>query len=408
MTATTFGPIDRAALAPIGGGVTAAPGFRANGVAAGLKPSGNPDLAVVLADEPCAAAAVTTTNLVKAAPCVVTEEHVRDGRAQAVVINAGNANACTGPEGVEHARRTAAAVADAAAVAPSDVLVLSTGVIGVPLDIDRLVAAVPDAVAGAGPDHGHRAAAAILTTDTVPKSSAYVVEDATGRCTVGGIAKGAGMIEPAMATLLAVITTDAPVAPTLLRQLLRGAVARTFNRISIDACGSTNDTVVVLASGTAEQPPGIGALRSGIEAVCADLARAVVADGEGTSRTASVTVRGAESEAAAERLARAVCASTLFRAALHGADPNWGRILAAMGTCGVVFEPERVTITIGGHTVCRFGVAAAFDRGQVAAAMDRPEVTVDVDLGTGGPGAATLLTADLTPQYVAENAYYTT
>ena len=409
MTTLPWGPLDRSCLTPLDGGVTSVPGVRAAGIAAGLKESGAPDLALVDAGSVVGVSAVTTTNLVKAAPCVVTERHVADGRARAVVVNAGNANACTGPEGVEAAERTAAEVATALGCARSEVVPLSTGIIGVPLPVERILEAVPALVGDLGddPDAGERAAQAITTTDTVTKNVAYEVSDGAGRCTVGGMAKGAGMIEPAMATLLAVLITDAPLDQTVHRRVLSKAIEGTFNRISVDACGSTNDTVVLLATGTAPSPPGLAALKTGIEAACADLAHAVVADGEGTSKVAAITVQSAATEAEAERLARAVTSSVLVRAALHGADPNWGRILAAMGASGVAFEPARVQMRIEGITVCRFGAAAAFDRGQVAAAMSRPELSVEMELGQGRR-SATVLTADLTPTYVAENAYYTT
>lgn len=407
--ALPWGPTDRSALTSVDGGITAVDGIRAAGIVAGLKDSGAPDLALVDAGGPVGAAATTTTNRVKAAPCVVTERHVADGRARAVVVNAGNANACTGERGLADAERTTQAVADALGCAPTDVLPLSTGIIGVPMPIDRVLAGVGPLVADLGDDDaaGDRAAGAIITTDSVVKTAALEVADDAGRCRIGGFAKGAGMIEPAMATMLAVIATDAEVPGAVLRRLLGQAVARTFNRISIDACGSTNDTVVALATGRAAAPPSLASLQAGLEAVCADLARQIVADGEGTTRVAAVTVTGAPTEADAEGLARAVTSSALFRAAVHGADPNWGRILAAMGTSGVDFDPARVHVRCGGITVCRFGTAAVFDRGQAAAALDRPEVTFEIDLGLG-ERSATLLTADLTPQYVADNAYYTT
>ncbi len=407
MTGLPWGPIDRTGLTPVEGGITAAGGFRAAGIAAGLKPSGKPDLALVLADGAASCAVSTTTNLVKAAPCVVTEEHARNGRARAVVVNAGNANACTGEQGMADARATAAAVADLVGADPSEVLVLSTGIIGVPMPMDRVLAGLQPLVDDLARDGGARAAEAITTTDTRLKTVAYETRDEAGSCIVGGMAKGAGMIEPAMATMLCVITTDAPMTGAVLKPMLRQAVNRSFNRISIDACGSTNDTVAVLASGAAERPPGLAAFQTALEAVCADLAREIVRDGEGTTKVGYLTVRGALSEEDAAGLARAIAGSVLFRAALHGADPNWGRILAAMGGSGIAFEPARVSVTCGGVQVCRFGTATAFDRGQAAAAMSKPEVEIVVDLGLG-TAATTYLTADLTPDYVAENAYYTT
>lgn len=402
-----WGPADRTGLTPIAGGITAVGGIRAGGVVSGVKASGRPDLALIAADEPAAAAAVTTTNLVKASSCLLTDRNTANGQAQAILINAGNANVCT-PDGAAHTQRLADATAHHLDVAPADVLVMSTGVIGVPLPIDRIEAALPAVVADLDPDGADRAATAMLTTDTVTKQVAFEVTDDDGnRCVVAGMAKGVGMIEPAMATLLVVLTTDAPLGRPVLQQLLRKTVNVTFNRISVDGDGSTSDTVAILATGAAPTPPNLDAIGRGLHAVCADLARAVVADGEGASRVAAVTVRGARSDQDAETLARAIAGSLLVRAAIHGADPNWGRILMAMGTAGVAFEPDRVSVACGGVTVCRFGVATAFDRGQAAAAMDRPLVAIDVDLNLG-PASATMLTCDLTPEYVRFNAEYTT
>ena len=408
-TTLPWGPADRSMLTALPGGVTAVPGVQAGGVAAGLKDSGAPDLALIDVGAPVGVAVTTTTNLVKAAPCVVTEEHAAGGSARAVIVNAGNANACTGQRGLDDARRTCAEAARVLGCDATDVLPLSTGIIGVPLPVDRLIAGLPAVFGDLADDAaaGERAARAITTTDTGPKLLAVEVADDAGRCRIGGMAKGAGMIEPAMATMLTVLVTDAPLRGTVLKRALRQAVERTFNRISIDACGSTNDTVVLLATGTAVAPPNLGAFQTGLEAVCADLAHAIVADGEGTSKVCSVTVRGAPTERDAQLLARSVTASALFRAAIHGADPNWGRILSAMGSAGVPFEPERVAVACGGVTVCRFGTATSFDAGQAAAALSGDEVTVEVDLGIG-TRSATMLCADLTPQYVADNAYYTT
>jgi glutamate N-acetyltransferase/amino-acid N-acetyltransferase len=406
----TFGPPAHEHVTSLpGGGITSPGGFRAAGVAAGLKASGKPDLALIVSDGRAGAAAVTTTNQVKAAPCIVTEDHIADGYARAVIVNAGNANACTGEQGLRDASDTCDEAARLLGCAPDDIIPLSTGIIGVRMPTQTLLAGIPSVVEGLGRDPQHSAAAAeaITTTDTHIKQVAVEVRDEQGSCRIGGIAKGAGMIEPAMATMLCVLTTDAPLSGAVLRPMLRQAINRTFNRISIDACGSTNDTVVVLASGAATRPPGLAALQAGLEEVCAQLARAIVDDGEGTTKVAEVTVGGARTEADAVALARAVTSSTLFRAALHGADPNWGRVLAAMGTSKVTFDPDRVAVKFAGVTVCRFGTAVVFDRGNVAARMDKPLIYIDVDLGMGD-ASATLLTADITPAYVAENAYYTT
>jgi glutamate N-acetyltransferase / amino-acid N-acetyltransferase len=405
----TWGPTDRSALTPIdGGGVTAVPGFRAGAVAAGIKASGRPDLALVVADRPSTLAVSVTTNRVRAACCDVAVEHAASGTGRAVVINAGNANACT-PQGREHALATCDAVARELGAAAADIVPMSTGVIGVPMPINRLLAGIPNVAADASGDlaGGQRAAEAILTTDLAVKQVAYHVIDGQGRCTIGAMAKGSGMIEPAMATMLAVITTDAPIPGAVLRPMLKQAVRRSFNRISVDACGSTNDTVAVLASGAASTPPGLPALQAGIEAVCADLAAMIVRDGEGVTRVARITVGGAASEDDATTLARSIAASALFRTALHGGDPNWGRILAAMGSTDVVFDPARVSVTCGGVTVCRFGAAASFDVGQAAHAMSQPQVDIGIDLGLGD-ARATFLVGDLSRDYVTINADYTT
>lgn len=404
-----WGPEDRSVLLPIaGGGVSAPPGFRAGATAAGLKPSGRPDVAVVVADREATLAVSTTTNRVRAACCDVAVEHAADGRGRAVVLNAGNANACV-PDGRAHAEQTCEAVAAHLGTEAGQVVPMSTGIIGVPMPIDRLLAGVPAALDDATGDvaGSQRAANAILTTDLAAKQVAYHVIDEQGRCTVGAMAKGSGMIEPAMATMLGVITTDAPVPAAVLRTMLKQAVKRSFNRISVDGCGSTNDIVAVLASGAAAQPPGLSALQTALEAVCADLAAMIVRDGEGVTRVARLIVGGANTEQDAERLARTVAGSTLFRAALHGGDPNWGRILAAMGVSDVAFDPARVSVTCGGVTVCRFGVAASFDPGQAAAAMQKEQVDIAVDLGLGD-AQATFLVGDLSREYVTINADYTT
>jgi glutamate N-acetyltransferase/amino-acid N-acetyltransferase len=396
-------------LTEVAGGVTATPGIRAAGVTAGIKPSGKPDLALVAADATVPAAAVQTRNQVKAAPVVVTARHVADGRARAVLLNAGNANACTGPDGLAVAEESTAAVAAQLGCRPADVLVCSTGVIGVPLARDPLLAGIPLAVASltASADGGAAAARAILTTDLVTKEVAVRAEDDGGACVVGGMAKGSGMIEPAMATMLAVLSTDAPVGGPVLKATLRDVVARTFGRISVDGCMSTNDAVIVLATGTAQRAPSLSAFTRALYTVCAQLAEDIVRDGEGAATLVRIRVTGARSEADGVALGRAIANSALFRTAIAGGDPNWGRVLAAMGASPVSFEPERVSVAFGGVTVCRFGVATAFDRGQAAVALKAPEVTVTVDVGVG-EAEATFLTCDLTHGYVSINADYTT
>lgn len=402
-----WGPVDRRALTAVDGGVTTPAGFRAGAGSAGLKASGRPDVAVVIADAAAQVAVAVTTNQVRAAVCDVAALHGTH-TARAVVINAGNANACT-PDGRAHALATCETAALALRTTADQIVPMSTGIIGVPLPVESLNAALPDILAAATSDpvDAMAAARAIMTTDLVVKQVAYHVQDEQGTCTVAGMAKGSGMIEPAMATMLGVITTDAPIPSSILQTLIRKAVAKTFNRISVDGSGSTNDTVAILASGLATTPPSLRAVTAAIDAVCADLAMAIVRDGEGVTRVARLAVGGARSEDDAVALARAVASSALFRAALHGGDPNWGRILAAMGASPVQFEPSRVNVSVGGVAVCRFGVATAFDRAQASNAMAKPTVDIVVELGLGDH-QATFLVGDLSKDYVTINAEYTT
>jgi glutamate N-acetyltransferase / amino-acid N-acetyltransferase len=394
-------------LTEVSGGVTAPRGITAAGVAAGLKPSGSLDVAMVAAEQVVDAAAVQTRNQVLAAPVQVTSRHVANGKARAVLLNSGSANVCTGPDGLELAERSAIEAAGALGCDPGDVLICSTGVIGVAIPQDPFLASIPEVVGALSADGGGRAARAILTTDTVAKEAAVRVEDANGACTIGGMAKGSGMIAPAMATMLCVLTTDAPIGGPVLKATLKDTVARTFGRISVDDCMSTNDAVIVLATGTAAQPPSLSAFAEGLHAACAKLAEAIVRDGEGATKLVRIRVTGARTENDAAAVARAIAGSALVRTAIAGEDPNWGRIMAAMGAGPVTFEPDRVAVTFGGVTVCRFGVATAFDRGQAAATLRGSEVLVTVDLGLGG-SEATFLTCDLTHDYITINAEYTT
>lgn len=394
-------------LVALPGGVTATPGITAAGLAAGLKPSGALDMALVAAETTVAAAAVQTRNQVKAAPVEVTSRHVANGRARAVLLNAGSANVCTGPDGLSLAAESAHVTAGALGCDSADVLVCSTGVIGVAIPADPFLGTIPKLAQELSPDGGHTAARAIMTTDTHPKDTALRVADGTGSCVIGGMVKGSGMIAPEMATMLCVLTTDAPISGPVLRSTLKNVVARTFGRISVDDCMSTNDAVIVLATGAAAAPPSLAAFTEGLTAVCARLAEDVVRDGEGAKKVVAIRVTGARSEDDAVGVGRAVARSALVRTAIAGEDPNWGRVLAAMGAGGVTFEPERVAVTFGGVTVCRFGVAAAFDRGQAAAALRGRDVTLTIDLGLGRH-EATFLTCDLTHDYITINAEYTT
>lgn len=393
--------------------VTAAQGFRAAGVAAGLKSTGRPDVAVVVNDGPLdVVSAVFTSNRVQAAPVTWSRQAAADGRARAVVLNSGGANACTGPEGFADTHRTAEHLADALDVSSVDALVCSTGLIGTRLPMDALLAGVDDAVAHLSVDGGEDAAHAIMTTDTVPKTVTVTVAPDTGEVasdgtwTVGGMAKGAGMLAPGLATMLCVLTTDAVVDVALADPALRAATASTFDRVDSDGCMSTNDTVILLASGASGVAPSAQEFSDALTEACASLARQLVADAEGASHDISVRVVGASSEAAAVAVARAVTRSNLFKAAVFGNDPNWGRVLSAVGTVPesvAPYDPARLDVSINGVQVCRAGgVGEARELVDLAAAR---EVTVLVDLHAG-EAEATVWTNDLTHDYVHENSAY--
>ncbi|QCB93849.1 bifunctional glutamate N-acetyltransferase/amino-acid acetyltransferase ArgJ [Cellulomonas shaoxiangyii] len=390
-------------------GVTAAAGFRASGVTAGLKASGKPDLALVVNDGPRqAGAAVFTTNRVVGAPVLWSRQAVTDGVVSAVVLNSGGANVGTGPRGFQDAHATAEKVADALGVSAGDVVVCSTGLIGVPLASERLFAAVAPAVAALGDAAGPDAATAILTTDSVAKTAHVRVETPGGTFTVGGMAKGAGMLAPAMATMLAVLTTDADVDAATADAALRAATAATFDRVDSDGCMSTSDTVTLLASGASGVTPRADVLADAVLRVCASLARQLVADAEGASHDVAVHVHGATTQAAAVAVARAVTRSTLVKAAMYGNDPNWGRIIAQVGTVPedvAPFDPSALDVTINGLQVCRAG-GAHEDPARLDLAAAR-EVHVTVDLHAGD-ASATVWTNDLTHDYVHENSAYST
>lgn len=391
-------------------GVTAPVGFTAAGITAGLKPSAKPDLAVVVADRPATAAAVLTTNQVRAAPVTVTADHLRasGGKARAVLLNAGSANVCCGPDGLVLAREAAKVTGSYLGCAPAEVLVCSTGVIGVPVPRQPYLDAIPTVLAAAGRNGGTDAARAIMTTDLVDKQAALCVEDNSGGgATIGGMCKGSGMIAPSLATMLAVVTTDARLDPATAAQLLGHAVDRTFNRISVDGVMSTNDTVVLLASGAAATPPDPDAVQDGLLRILDDLATQVVRDGEGATRLARIIVTGAPGEGHALAVARQVGNDNLVKTALAGADPNWGRIIATVGAAPVDIDPDTIDITLGEVTVCAAGVKADFAPSEAQEAMTGNEVDVTIDLGQG-TASASFLTCDLTHGYVTINAEYTT
>ncbi|MPZ14086.1 MAG: bifunctional glutamate N-acetyltransferase/amino-acid acetyltransferase ArgJ [Chloroflexi bacterium] len=395
-----------------GGGVTTPAGFRAGAASAGIKEGpARLDLAVVVGDAPCAAHAVFTQSRVVAAPILISRERLAEGRAQGIVLNSGNANACTGKSGLASAREMADLAAAHVGVEAQLMLVASTGVIGVPLPMDRIRTALPFVCPSR--DGGHDAARAILTTDLVVKECAVSLEIAGKRVIIGGMAKGSGMIHPNMATLLAVVTTDAALDGTLARAALQAAADRSFNQISVDRDTSTNDTLALFANGAVEGEPIRTATPEGtrfaaaLERLCVELARMVARDGEGATRLIEVEVVGAETNGDARKIAREVACSNLVKAMVYGCDPNWGRILMAVGNAGAVVDPNALEVSIGEHQVAANGAAVSFDRSGVSAAMGADEVQIRVGLNRG-IGRGTAWGCDLTEGYVKINAEYTT
>jgi glutamate N-acetyltransferase/amino-acid N-acetyltransferase len=397
--------------------ITAVPGFRAGGIASGIKASGAPDLAMVATGDgaPVAAAGVFTSNLVAAAPVQISRRHLADGRAAAVVLNSGNANAATGDQGRADALRMCQLTAEALGCATTDVLVAQTGLIGIPMPMAPVERGVPTLAAGLGRDDaaGAEAATAMMTTDTVPKRSQQSVDlagvDRGAGATIGGMAKGAAMLAPSMATLLAVLATDVAIEPAPLTRALQAAVASSFNALVVDACQSTNDTVLVLANGAAGNEPIVGtsgpayaAFVESLTAACADLAHQMAVDAEGATKCVTLLVRGARNDHEARLAARQVASSRLVQCSLYGKDPYWGRVISELGVSGAVFDPEQVTIAYDGVVVCERGIATAHDEEAVAKAMERRELSITCDLHTGN-GEATMLFTDLTHAYVDEN-----
>ncbi|MBP2708041.1 bifunctional glutamate N-acetyltransferase/amino-acid acetyltransferase ArgJ [Microbispora sp. RL4-1S] len=382
--------------------VTAPLGFRAAGVVAGIKSGGARDLALVVNDGPSrAAAGVFTRNRFKAAPVLWTAQVVGGGRVRAVVLNSGGANACTGPAGFQDTHATAEKVAGVLEDSAAEIAVCSTGLIGERLPMDPLLAGVEVAAGQLSRDGGLAAADAIRTTDTVSKISFRRGE---GGYMVGGMAKGAGMLAPALATMLCVLTTDADVSSGDLDAVLRRATSVTFDRLDTDGCMSTNDTVLLLASGASGVTPDLADFEKVVTAVCADLARQLLVDAEGATKAIAIEVVGAASEDDAVTVGRAVARSNLLKCAIHGEDPNWGRVVSAVGTTDAEFEPDRLNVAVNGIWICRGG-AAGDDRGKVDL---RPrDVTITVDL-SAGPHSATVHTTDLTAAYVHENSAYST
>lgn len=384
-------------------------GFEASGVPAGLKPSGRPDVGLLVSELPAVAVGMFTTNRVLAAPVTVTKRHVRRGAARAVVVNAGNANACTGPQGIKDARAMARETAALLKTKEQQVLVASTGVIGVLMDMGKTRAGIVAAAEALDPAGLDALARAIMTTDTRPKTASAEVRGGS----IVGVAKGAGMIAPEMATMLCFIATDAPADRGVLAQALLRANAASFNLISVDGCRSTNDCVLFLANGAAggapltAEHPEVHAFEAGVADVCRSLARQIVEDGEGATKVVAVTVKGAANEREAREAALRIADSVLLRCALHGADPNWGRVLAALGTTRIPFDPHVVDVWLGGEQLAKAGALGPGDRDKARAALLEHEVEVLVDMNRGD-ASTTVLTNDLSPEYVRINAEYST
>ncbi len=389
-------------------------GFRAAAVAAGIKKSaGALDLALLVSEAPqTSAAAVFTSNRAAAAPVIVSRQNLKQsrGRARAIIANAGNANACTGPAGMKVAEQTAKAVARRLGLSPQEVLVASTGVIGTPLKLDLIRRKLPALEKNLSPENGLELARAIMTTDTFPKSVVYETQIRGRRVSIAGVAKGAGMIHPHMATMLSFITTDAAVDPRSLQKMLRAAVDESFNRITVDGDTSTNDTVVALASGLSQVSlrPGTPAGRSfqaALTGLCQALAKMIVKDGEGATKVSRIEVTGARNAAEADLVARAIATSPLVKTALAGSDPNWGRILCAAGYSGARIDPGKIDIRVNDLYLCRKGMEARFKESAARKELDGKEHILRIDLHQG-KGRAWVWTCDFTHDYIRINASY--
>ena len=396
------------------GNVCAPRGFRAAGALGGIKAESTKlDVALVASDRIASAAAVYTTNRVQAAPLHLCREYLQDGKAHAVVLNSGNANACTGDQGLDNARAMSVQVGQGLGVRSEDVLVCSTGVIGVQLDMDAVQKGIAGVLSGLQNDGGDAAAVAIMTTDTKPKTSALSLKIGDEIVHVGGMSKGSGMIAPNMAAMLGVITTDANVPPDLLREILSLAVKRSFNCITVDGDMSTNDTVIALANGAAGGPPlepntsSSAALAEAIEMVCRDLARQIARDGEGATKLVSIEVVGAASEDEARQVGLSVANSNLVKTAVFGRDPNWGRILCAMGYAGVPMDPQNVAVYLCDTQIYGSGSGLPFNHKALVEAMSAADIPIVIDLASG-TARAEIFTCDLSYDYVRINAEYTT
>jgi glutamate N-acetyltransferase/amino-acid N-acetyltransferase len=402
------------AIAPATGGVTAPQGFRSAALHCGIKAAASAlDLTVLAADGNASAAGIFTTNLAQAAPVLVSKRHLErsKGVARAIVVNSGCANACTGTQGMADADRMAAEVAAGLGCSPEQVLVASTGVIGVNLRMDKVVSGIHAAVPALARGKGSETARAIMTTDPFPKECAVAVQTGRGSFLVGGTAKGSGMIEPKMATMLGFLTTDAAVPPALLQRALKEAASDTFNAITVDGDGSTNDSLYVMASGTSGvmiDDDSYPALLEALLQVSRELALGIVRGGEGATKLIAINVHDARSRDDARQVARTIANSPLVKTAVHGADPNWGRIVAAAGRAGVAFDMNRVTVHVGGILLFENGLPHDGNAPQAGEYLKNTDVRIDLNLGTGGGANATIWTCDLSAEYVRINGEYRT
>jgi len=388
------------------------PGFKAAGVVAGIKPNGKPDMGLIVSETPSSAAGVFTRNLIKAAPVLLDRERIQSGKAQAIIVNAGNANCCTGEKGIADARKTAALIAAALGISEELVLVSSTGVIGKAMPMEKVEAAVPNLVSGLSEDGLMAVATAFMTTDTIPKAICLQGESEGNKFTLAGMIKGAGMIRPDVATMLCYLLTDAEVSPGFLKTALRAASDRSFNRASIDGDTSTNDTVLILANGLSgvkiETPAQKEIFQALLNDLCLQLTRAMVRDGEGVSKLVEIVVKGASSDADAFRVADTVGHSPLVKTAIFGEDANWGRIVGATGRAGVPIEPEKIDIFFNDiQLLSSSRWCGAEAEARVTEVMRMPEFLITIDLNMGA-GTASLITCDFSVDYVKINANYRT
>ena len=399
-------------MSAIPGGVATARGFRVAGISAGIKANGNPDLMLLVSDTPSQAAAVFTTNKVLAAPVLVSQAHLQrsGGAVRAIIVNSGCANACTGDQGMQDAREMTAETARLVGCPVEQVLVSSTGVIGVALPMTKVRAGLPIAFGALAADQGPLAARAIMTTDPFPKEAARRIRIGDQDVTIGGMAKGSGMIEPMMATMLGFVTTDAVVSKALLDRALREAVNDTFNAITVDGDSSTNDCVMLLAngaSGASVDEATYGTFLEGLKAVCLELALGIVRGGEGATKLVTVNVTGAASSIEARKAAKVIANSLLVKTAIHGGDPNWGRLICAAGRAGVTFDASRAAVTMGSIVLFKDGQPHDDMAPAAAEYLKGTDLTVGVDLGSGS-ASSTVWTCDLSAEYVRINADYRT